>query len=252
MLSKEETENLISLFKSGSLENIELAIIIAESNNDQSDLHLDEFEKLWNYLDLLKNTSRLNIPIAQKVYEILSLEKLEIQIKEEHDPIIPSEICLISRLKELSIYSDIPLYLPTTLSFLRNLTKLELTVIGMDKIPSFVFELEQLKILDLCANSFQEIQRDIWKLRNLETLILNFCIKIRFLPNEIFGLPKLKEVYFYNTDINEIPKSIANSSIEVFTNDLKKMTKLFNVKAFSFRMLKCMWSSPLLIRQSYR
>lgn len=75
------------------------------------------------------------------------------------------------------------------------------------KIPSRVFKMSELRMLDISYNAFEDIPEDISKLKNLRTLS---CTKNNFsnLPIGIFGLQNLSSLYFDNNQLQSIPNSI--------------------------------------------
>lgn len=79
-------------------------------------------------------------------------------------------------------------------------TTLELSNMGLNKIPSMVFDLEHLKVLKLMGNKIEEVSKEISKLNRLSHLYL-YQNKIKELPEST-----LREMSFLECiDIGENP-----------------------------------------------
>jgi len=215
MLSQKEIQNLFNIFKTGTLENIELAIEIAKGS--EIDLYLNQFEDLFLFLIDRKVVPISKYSIAEKVYKILNLETLNIKIEAESKVVIPANLYFLKNLKSLSIISEVKLWLPSTLSYFENLEKIELQLQHQENFPEIIFDISSLKKLDLSCNLFNELPRNVWKLRQLTELNLCHCIKLNTIPNELFSLPKLEKVYLFQTLITEISPLISYSPIKVYS-----------------------------------
>ncbi|BDS11211.1 hypothetical protein [Aureispira anguillae] len=216
MYTPEELKNILLLFKSGSQENIELALQLAKNSN--ADLPSLHFEELFDYLVAIKVfPPQRDISLAEKIYQILGTESLSITIDDPQYAVIPASIFFFKNLKKLSIGAKVKVWIPHTISYFEELEELEIYLLNQKNIPLSIFEISSLVKLDLSLNLFKELPRDIWKLRNLVELNLMNCIHLEAIPNELFGLPKLEKVYLVQTRIDQISPSIAYSKIKEYT-----------------------------------
>lgn len=214
MLSTQELKKLFNIFKTGTLENIGLAIELAKGTG--ADLRLNQFEDLASYLDDLNVLSLKECSIVEKIHTILNLEELSLKIKDERKSVISANLYLLRNLKKLSINAEIPVWIPHTLSYFEHLEELDIQLQDQDQFPKVVCEITSLQKLDLSCNLFHEIPRTIWQLRKLKELNLCFCINLNALPNELFSLPVLEKVLLFQTGIDEISPLIAYSPIKVY------------------------------------
>ncbi|NME66760.1 leucine-rich repeat domain-containing protein [Flammeovirga aprica] len=89
-----------------------------------------------------------------------------------------------------------------------NLEVLSLSDQGLFEFPDFIYQNTKLQRLYIGKNPFKIIKTDIIKLKDLEHLDLDNCVRIRELPEEIFALPKLKSLHIKTTLINKLPSGI--------------------------------------------
>lgn len=239
MYSTDQIKALFEIFKSGSIENVELAIQL--SKNSKIDLCLPHFEALFDYLVSVKAINLTSDhSITQKVHTILTAESIQLKIEHTDFAIIPASIYLFRNLKKLAIIAEVEVYIPNTISYFEHLEELEICLLDQDKIPSDIFEISSLKKLDLSLNLFEELPRQIWKLRELTELNLANCIYLHTIPNELFGLPKLKTVLLIHTLVDEISPSIAYSPIEKYLIEFDSEGKKLMTTQVGMKMLKNM------------
>ncbi|MEC8011851.1 MAG: leucine-rich repeat domain-containing protein [Pseudomonadota bacterium] len=90
-------------------------------------------------------------------------------------------------------------------------------------IPDFVFELIELKSLDLGNNSIVDLSANIGRLNQLKILDLG-CNQISSLPVEIGRLTNLEQLILYKNNLTSLPREISNMTclkrISVWDNDL--------------------------------
>lgn len=103
---------------------------------------------------------------------------------------------------------------------------LNLSNIGLNEIPSMVFDLEHLKVLKLMGNNIQELPEEISKLNRLSHLYL-YQNKIKELPKDI-----LKEMPFLECiDIGENP-----INYEVVQEIYKEQEKWIDYRRFVLKL----------------
>jgi len=86
---------------------------------------------------------------------------------------------------------------------------LSLKNLGLEQIPENIYNLKELKILDLSLNKLRDISRSIGKLKYLEILYISHNLLSK-LPKSVRRLKFLRELYLSNNQLTIIPKSIGN------------------------------------------
>ena len=86
---------------------------------------------------------------------------------------------------------------------------LSLKNLGLEQIQKNIYNLKELKILDLSLNKLRNISRSIRKLKNLEILYIHHNLLSK-LPKSIGRLKSLRELYLSNNQLTIIPESIGN------------------------------------------
>ena len=87
--------------------------------------------------------------------------------------------------------------------------KLKLSNLGLDKIPSTVWNLNDLVELDLSANQLKRIGKELATMKNLKLLALNHN-SLSKLPNALWKLSSLRKLYLNNNNLKAIPNEIKN------------------------------------------
>ena len=82
---------------------------------------------------------------------------------------------------------------------------------NIEQVPEGVYNLKELKILDLSFNKLKEISKSIGKLNDLEILYLNYNLLTK-LPTSLGNLRSLKELHLNNNQLTTIPNSLGNLS----------------------------------------
>ena len=99
---------------------------------------------------------------------------------------------------------------PAQLLQKKDRTELSLAKSNLTSIPKEVFEMKQLRVLDLSWNKqLTSLPPEIGNLENLEYLDCSGC-SLRNLPKELGKLKKLKSLSFWNNWIGELPAEIGN------------------------------------------
>lgn len=96
---------------------------------------------------------------------------------------------------------------------IKQVTKLNLSGLGLKEFPENLFEYTNLTKLVLSNNRIKVIPKEILKLKKLKVLDLaNNEIKV--LHGAVFKLPKLRALNVYGNQITKFPKQIEGSKIE--------------------------------------
>ncbi|MCF6239933.1 MAG: leucine-rich repeat domain-containing protein [Bacteroidales bacterium] len=124
------------------------------------------------------------------------------------------QICNLEKLVYLDLGTDEPYgYIPEEgIINIGNLTKLEyldLSFTGLGSVPAGIFNLTNLKILDIGGNDLLDLPNDFLKLKKLETLYLNDNFQGE-IPTVIFSLNKLKYLDLSLNKLNSLPEEMFN------------------------------------------
>jgi len=149
----------------------------------------------------------------------------------------------------------------------KNISKLDLSNLGLTEIPKEIFKLKNLKSLNLSNNLIKTIPKEIEQLKRLETLDLSNN-KISNFYAKICELNKVKHLNLNNNKISSLPKqikklsflrklSISNNQISSFPAEFSELINLISlnisknpIKKFpdeilSLEQLKRLWLSNL-------
>ena len=215
-------EKLLTLIHSGTLQNIELALVL----NKEVGLDLSDYPFIYKWLNEHVSNSLIRhkidmmqtnalypiIPLANKIYGLLSLTELSIRSKvhEAYGVLfnpeffsdidsIPEQIGLLKNLRSITIYEQKCQQLPQSFSQLNQLTYLSIKKCSLSILPSSFGNLKQLEHLDLIRNDLQ------------------------LLPDSITQLPSLKKLYLGANQLKQLPTSIgqlkAIEILDLFSHD---------------------------------
>lgn len=255
-----DKEKLYQLIKTGNLENIELALAVADSN--KIDLHLEPFENMYSWLVQNNNLSSGNYNISQKLVKIFTIKKLrlyhldfnleqihiflqhlsqleELDIRDNSMTIVPSQICEFKNLNYLILSQNLFKELPSCFSKMKNLETIYLNNNSLESIPKELFELSHLKFLSLSYNQLKESNGQWGKLKYLKSLFLN-SNHLEELAEQVFELEDLSLFNFSNNRIKKMPKSFfnlinltdfngCNNQITEIPKDISKLKKLTRI-----------------------
>ncbi|XP_058107068.1 disease resistance protein RGA2-like [Magnolia sinica] len=103
----------------------------------------------------------------------------------------------------------------------RHLRALDLNHTGIMKLPGTVGKLKQLRYLDLSWTSIEELPEEVSNCGNLQTLILNYCFKLKKLPRGLRKMINLRHLELENThELMYLPQGMGSLS------SLRMLTKL--------------------------
>ena len=160
--------NLTSLLKSGTPDNIELAIMVAQGQEFDIDALLNELFDLKFWMDNLDG-----IPGTSKVEALrFLLSKTIINLSNKGLSALPESICNLQNLQGLDLYNNNLSRLPESIGNLQNLEELDLADNKLSSLPKSMANLNNLELLYLSNNIFSKAERII------ETILSN-C-KIHF------------------------------------------------------------------------
>ena len=97
----------------------------------------------------------------------------------------------------------------------KQVTKLNLSGLGLKEFPKNLFEYTNLSKLVLSNNRIKMIPKEILMLKKLKVLDLANN-EISTLQSSVFKLPKLRTLNIYGNKIKKLPKQIYDSKIQTF------------------------------------
>ena len=95
----------------------------------------------------------------------------------------------------------------------KQVTKLNLSGLGLKEIPENVFEYTNLIKLVISNNRIKVIPKEILRLKKLKVLDLANN-EVTILQSAVFKLPKLRTLNVYGNKIKKFPKQVYNSNIQ--------------------------------------
>jgi len=164
-MSKQEVEQIIQLYKSGSDVNIELALELENSLRP----NLSHFWKPVHQLYIaLRGTGPRN---KQHAAEVLKAERLN--LSNHGLSRIPEAVFWLKRLRDLRLSLNRLAQIPDLIAELNSLEKLDLSHNPLRELNSALSELEQLELLSLEATRIHYIPAFFKGLTNLRKLNLS-------------------------------------------------------------------------------
>ena len=137
---------------------------------------------------------------------------------------------------------------PFILKAAEQLTKLNLSRLKLEEIPSSIDRFKNLKQLHLQVNRLEEIPESIGNLIQLEQLLLDNNNLIH-LPESIGQLTQLEDLDLGNNQLIMLPKSLGNltlmRSFNAYNNDLKEIPDVFDGLVKLYRLN--LYDNPRLI-----
>ncbi len=144
----------------------------------------------------------------------------------EWERYIPSEICYLDNLTELSISCELGSLetIPESLGQLRKLTKLDLQLFGFQNFPEWVSKLDNLVELKLYFTKASLVPQWLSSLDKLQRLDLGHN-KISELPECLGKLTNLTELSVNSNNLTTLPESMAQltnlKTLKLEDNDFK-------------------------------
>jgi Leucine-rich repeat (LRR) protein len=146
--------------------------------------------------------------------EICNLSNLEILLMYSNKiSSITPEINKLKNLKVLGLSYNILSNIPKEIGELKKLNQLELKENNIFSLPKTIIELQNLKTLSLSNNKLSRLPKKMDKLVLLEILDLDNN-SLSFIPKEIFTLTNLVGISVNFNKLNNLPKIIQKSSIK--------------------------------------
>jgi hypothetical protein len=191
---------LTSLLKSGTPDNIELAIMVAQGQEFDIDALTEELFDLKFWMDNLDG-----IPGTSKVEALrFLLSKTIINLSDKGLSALPESIGNLQNLKWLGLNENDLHRLPESIGNLQNLEWLHLGYNKLSILPESIGNLQNLEWLYLGNNNLSSLPESIVNLQNLEELNLGNN-KLNSLPESIGNLQNLEEL---NLSGNTIPTNV--------------------------------------------
>jgi Leucine-rich repeat (LRR) protein len=97
--------------------------------------------------------------------------------------------------------------LPAAIGFLKNLQKLDLSDNKFSTLPEEIYNLSELKELILADCDLTKLSQSLSQLQNLEVLDLRYNTTLKYLPESIKELKKLKVIYLHNVALSAAEKA---------------------------------------------
>jgi len=188
-------EKIKELLFGGSREEIELALMLAESNEIDLSLMEDGIKKI---LAVAKIQPRLGEWTAAKMENLIYPLGivLTLCIDEEAAPLIemPAELGLFRNLGIVELHSLGLLNLPCEIQYLRGLRSLSVKHNQLQKLPEEIGSLLRLKSLNLHDNLLTALPDSLQHLAALEVLELSKNPNLKEIPYWVSRLPSLKRL----------------------------------------------------------
>lgn len=183
------------------------------------------------YLDLSNNPE---LQIQDTIYKFSKLKKLNIAYcKLNVDSINFDDLI---HLEDLNISSLGLSKIPDSIKNLIGLKSLDISHNDIRVIPSFIYSLSNLMYLDLSDNKISSLSNDISNLKNLKHINLNFNV-ITILPDNFSNLKDLNSCGLVNNQLRVLPKDfnqldkleslyLTNNKLEQFPQNIKELKNL--------------------------
>ncbi|CAI5491752.1 unnamed protein product [Closterium sp. Naga37s-1] len=109
-------------------------------------------------------------------------------------------------------------HLPSSLTEISSLTRLELELCHVEALPEGVGELSNLRELHVsCCSHLTALPASVTCLTRLETLTLSGCRELAFVPTGLDGLTRLKQLVVTWCDALKHPPQVLPASLEVLS-----------------------------------
>jgi Leucine-rich repeat (LRR) protein len=196
---------LTGLLKSGTPDNIELAIMVAQGQEFDIDALLNELFDLQFWMDNLDD-----IPQTSKVEALrFLLSKTSINLYRKGLSALPESIGNLQNLEWLRLYNNNLSSLPESFGNLQHLQGLDLSYNNLSSLPESFGNLQHLQGLVLYNNNLSSLPESIGNLQNLQRLYL-YNNNLSSLPESIGNLQNLKVLDLDNNNLSSLPESFGN------------------------------------------
>ncbi|MEK7991433.1 MAG: leucine-rich repeat domain-containing protein [Thiotrichaceae bacterium] len=135
---------------------------------------------------------------------------------------IPSSLFYLKYLTKLSLFGNQIDKLPVSFGQLQNLRILWLNENQLKELPTSFGQLQKLSYLELQYNQLKELPVSFGQLQNLEYLELQHN-QLRELPASFGQLKNLRYVYINSNKISRLPKEILSLNLEPKWGDYQSM-----------------------------
>jgi Leucine-rich repeat (LRR) protein len=212
-----EQQKIDDLLKSGTIENINLAITLNKSNNINYDFsdYIETIEWVRDFRGWLLPEEFDTAELGGKIAMLGDITGLNIDMD--------IDVCLVSKV--------IPNF-----SLFPNLEALLLKGMDLDTFPQSILSCNKLKSLDYDDNSTSIIPEGLGKLNSLVSLTIT-CERVTSLPDDIGNLTNLETLSFKGCTITKVPSwignfdkvwalNLSNTKISTIDFDMSGMLKL--------------------------
>ncbi len=191
-----ETEflkRLKQLFYTGEKDQMELALMIAESNFIDLSPIEDGLKKILEKAELQPRLGQWSSAKMENLIYPLGMV-LMLSIDETDLPELPEEIGLFRKIGIVELHRLGLNKLPSTIQHLKNLRSLSIKHNYLKTLPEEIGNLSMLKSLNLHDNHLENIPESFFQLQSLEVLELSRNPNLRTVPNFLGQLPSLKKL----------------------------------------------------------
>lgn len=202
------SDKIKQLLFSTNYEDIDLALMIAESNRINLEPIILGLKKI---LAISKITPTIkdweNAPLDKLIHVTGAVSTLAIE--DCSLDYIPDEIALFKNLFLIEIHRTDLKILNSNIRYLRNLISLSLKSNQLETVPDEITQLKLLKSLNLHDNLLHSLPESIHKLENLSTLELSKNPLLLKLPDNLKEMQNLKRLVLDKAVFNyQIPGNI--------------------------------------------
>lgn len=201
-----KTYNIEKMFASGDPDKIMYAQeeLLYYIENTDIDKVVDGLDIAYKYLHTYDSKENIHPSIEAKIEDLIELANWVQDGKIEFD----EDTSIFNTTKIIS--SGLISEFPESIHILKNLEVLELIGGKIKTIPKNLQYCKNLLVLDLTSQEISDIPNWIYKIPKLVTLDLNWCEKLKELPNTISKCPSLYRLNILHTGITELPKGFDN------------------------------------------
>ncbi|MDD0853077.1 leucine-rich repeat domain-containing protein [Halobacteriovorax sp. GB3] len=167
--------------------------------NQRPVIETNQLDSITHIEVIARNHQHVDFSFLKEQINPVSISALTINVKDLRIP--PSEISLFYNLKYLKIINS----KIEKINFKYSLETIIMPKANLERIPSDIYEMRDLKVLDLNGNRISKVDSKIEKLKNLQRLNLD-CNLIENLPESFYYLEKINHLSLDGNPLTEKTK----------------------------------------------